>query len=46
MGRSPSGGGGRPSHGGGRSHPPRIPCSYCQKLGDPETDCYKKMLDM
>jgi hypothetical protein len=46
MGRSSSGGGGCPSRGGGRSRPPRIQCGYCQKSGHPETDCYKKIMDM
>jgi hypothetical protein len=48
MGRSSSGGGsgGRPFCGGARSCPHRIQCGYCQKPGHPETDCYKKMLDM
>jgi hypothetical protein len=46
MGRLPSGGGGRSSRGGSCSRPPRIQCGYCQKPGHPETDCYKKMLDM
>jgi hypothetical protein len=46
MGRSSSGGGGRPFHGGGRSRPPRIRCGYYLKPGHPETDCYKKLLDM
>jgi hypothetical protein len=46
MGRLPSGGGGRSLHGGSRSCPPHIQCGYYQKPGHPETDCYKKMLDM
>jgi hypothetical protein len=46
MGRSSFGGGGRSSRGGGRSRPPCIQCGYCQKPGHPESDCYKKMLDM
>jgi hypothetical protein len=46
MGRSSSGGGGRLFRGGGRSHPSRIQCGYCQMPGHSETDCYKKMLDM
>jgi hypothetical protein len=45
MGRLPSGGG-RSSRGGSRSRPPCIQCGYYQKPGHPETDCYKKMLDM
>jgi hypothetical protein len=46
VGRSPSGGGSRPSRGAGRSRRPHIYCGYCQKSGHPKTDCYKKMLDM
>jgi hypothetical protein len=38
-------GGARLSRGGSRSHP-LLHYGHCQKLGHPESDFYKKMLDM